>query len=132
MSEKTLYLLRGLPGAGKSTLAKTLSDAEDAFHFEADMYFDEDGVYIFEPTGLYAAHQWCLRNTEQFMLRGRNVVVSNTFTTDKELKPYLELAAKTGHRVVSLIVENRHGNVSVHDVPEETLAKMRARFTVKL
>lgn len=29
---KNLYLLRGIPGAGKSTLAKQLGDA----HFEAD------------------------------------------------------------------------------------------------
>ena len=33
---KELFLLRGLPGAGKSTLAKSLGGK----HIEADMYFE--------------------------------------------------------------------------------------------
>ena len=61
-----------------------------------------------------------------------NIVVSNTFTTEKELQPYLELAMKYDYKVVSLIVENRHGSQSIHNVPEETLVKMKNRFSIKL
>jgi hypothetical protein len=29
-------------------------------------------------------------------------------------------------------MENRHGGVNIHNVPEETLEKMRNRFEVKI
>jgi predicted kinase len=35
---KQLFLLRGLPGSGKSTIAKSLVN-KDYCHKEADMYF---------------------------------------------------------------------------------------------
>lgn len=39
-----LTLIRGLPGSGKTTLAKQLG----VLHVEADMYFMRDGRYQFE------------------------------------------------------------------------------------
>jgi predicted kinase len=88
--------------------------------------------YDFDASKLYQAHKQCQQYTEDAMNEGWNVVVSNTFTTEKELKPYLDLAVKYGYSVTSMIVENRHGNASIHDVPEETMQKMRNRFSVKL
>jgi hypothetical protein len=49
-------------------------------------------------------------------------------TSEKELAPYIELAQKYGYQIISLIVENRHGNKSVHDVPDETLDRMEVRL----
>ena len=44
---KTLYIVRGLPGSGKSTFAHTL----DCPVFEADMFFvNSEGVYNFDFT----------------------------------------------------------------------------------
>ena len=60
------------------------------------------------------------------------IVVCNTFSQEWEMKDYFDLASTYGYRVVSLIVENRHGSKNVHNVPEETLEKMRNRFEVKL
>ena len=130
---KTLYLIRGLPGAGKSTLAKTLVGNE-GFHFEADMYFyDKEGNYNFDVTKLHEAHQRCENNVNQIMNYGKStIVVSNTFTTEKEMKPYMFLAEHYNYKIVSLVVENRHGNKSIHDVPDETLDKMEKRFSLKL
>jgi predicted kinase len=127
---KKLFLLRGLPGAGKSTLAKSLGDAR---HFEADMYFiDEKGNYNFDATKLRSAHEWCRNNVENTMSFGKDVVVSNTFTQQWEMDAYYELAAKYGYTVFSLIVENRHGGVNTHNVPEDKLEQMKERFEVKL
>jgi len=51
-----LTLIRGLPGSGKSTLARKL----DAIHIEADQFFiQQNGVYLFNPKKLKAAHEWC-------------------------------------------------------------------------
>lgn len=129
---KHLYLIRGLPGSGKSTFAQDLAQNIGARHYEADMYFMSGGVYVFDVNLLHKAHQWCQNVTNLSMSIGKSVVVSNTFTTEKELKPYLDMAEQYGYRVTSMVIENRHGSKSVHDVPETTMDKMRNRFSVKL
>ena len=133
---KNLYLLRGIPGAGKSTLAKQLGDA----HFEADSYFMIDGEYQFDPTKLRKAHEWCQGQVELAMIQNHvtygldssDIVVSNTFTQEWELQPYYELAIKYGYYVTSIIVENRHGGTNKHGVPEDKLQQMKNRFQIKL
>lgn len=98
------------------------------------MYFyDDNGNYNFDADKLYDAHRWCYTNTNHVMsLQKSDVIVSNTFTTEKELKQYLELAETWNYKVVSLVVENRHGGKSIHNVPDKTLEKMEKRFSVKL
>jgi predicted kinase len=137
---KELFLLRGLPGSGKSTLAESLGGT----HLEADMYFMTDGGYQFDVTRLKDAHQWCQDSVKEAMTWDEHpeieflsagvskIVVSNTFTQEWEMKPYFELAEKYGYRVYSLIVENRHGGVNEHGVPEDKLEIMKNRFEMKL
>jgi 50S ribosomal subunit-associated GTPase HflX len=60
------------------------------------------------------------------------IVVSNTFTQEWEMKEYYKLAEKYGYKVFSVIMENRHGGVNEHGVPEEKLQAMRDRFEIKL
>jgi hypothetical protein len=48
------------------------------------------------------------------------------------MQPYFDLAEKYGYRVYSLIVENRHGGVNEHGVPEEKLVQMKKRFEIQL
>jgi hypothetical protein len=62
----------------------------------------------------------------------KKIIVSNTFTQEWEMQPYFDLAEKYGYRVYSLVVENRHGGVNEHGVPQETLDKMKNRFEIKL
>lgn len=129
--EKVLIILRGLPGAGKTSFAKMMWP--EAVICEADQFFSMSGEYKFDATKLKEAHEWCREVVRHLMNNGKpQVVVSNTSTTEKEIQPYLDLAKEFGYRVVSLIVENRHGNSNVHGVPKETLEKMKNRFEVKL
>lgn len=124
-----LYLLRGLPGAGKSTIGQNLKTV----NFEADQYFMKDGQYKFDPTKLRDAHEWCQNRVERCMVEGiRDISVSNTFTQEWEMENYTNLANQYGYRVTSFIVENRHGGVNVHGVPEDKLQMMKDRFEFKL
>jgi predicted kinase len=118
-----LVIVRGIPGSGKSTYAKTLG----YLNYEADQYFiDPEGNYLFDATKLYQAHRWCQEKTRSALSDGLSVVVSNTFTTRKEMKDYLEMAYELHIpvRVVKVL-----GNFqNVHGVPEEALERMRNRW----
>ena len=144
---KTLFIVRGLPwlGSGKTTAAETLAWNLDHANgpvcnykvHSADDYFYEQGenkgVYEFSREKLGKAHAQCKFRVTADMKKGlTKVFVANTFTTEKELNPYFELAKEYNYRVISLIVENRHGNSSIHNVPEESMHAMEKRFTVKL
>lgn len=131
---KELFILRGAPGAGKSTIAKLLVGEKDYCHREADQYFvDEDGDYEFDPSKIKDAHGWC-RGEIEFVMKNNHspVVVSNTFTQEWEMEAYFDLAKKYGYRVHSIVVENRHGGVNEHGVPADKLEQMKNRFEIKL
>jgi predicted kinase len=131
---KELFLLRGLPGAGKSTMAKSLGGE----FVEADRYFMKYGNYEFDATKLGEAHAWCREQVKNWMevdnagYGVNRIVVANTFTQDWEMKPYYDLAKEYGYMVFSIVVENRHGGKNVHNVPDEAIDRMRKRFEIYL
>lgn len=116
-----LVLIRGLPGSGKSTMAKVLSQVGYE-HFEADMFFEQDGRYQFDSTRIKEAHAWCRRHTQAALARGARVVVANTFTRLNEMEPYFSMTSNI--RVIEAV--GRWQNV--HGVPEEKLLAMAARW----
>lgn len=158
---KTLFLIRGISGSGKSTTANLLSENGRYPVLSADMYFeDSDGNYNWNPSKLKDAHEWCKCQVEGLMRDGNKVVefptiisttiaskngyrsvgykffnkifVANTFTQEWEMEDYFELAEEYGYQVVSLIVENRHGNKNIHNVPDEKVQQMKERFQIQL
>ncbi len=127
---KNLFIIRGIPGSGKSTLADALNVQ---LRVAADDYFMEDGEYKWDSGKIGLAHSWCKGVVRIAMQNSvSDIAVHNTFTTEKEMLPYIEMAREFGFKVTTLIVENRHGNSSIHDVPEDTIEKMKMRFDVKL
>lgn len=130
-----LYLVRGLPGSGKSTFAKTLAEVLDAPHFEHDAYlYTPEGAYVWTPGRMAYAYRACLKDTEEAMIGWvhPDVIVSNVFPTAKSMKNYKKLAETHGYDVTYIVIENRRGGMNIHDVPEEALDGMRSSFQVKL
>lgn len=92
-----------------------------------------EGVYHFDINYLGAAHMACKDNVLDSMKKNvETIIVHNTNTTYKEMKDYFLLAHEYDYKVISLIVENRHGSANIHSVPVETLIKMKGRFDVRL
>jgi adenylate kinase family enzyme len=130
---KNIYLIRGCPGSGKTTVAETLAFMLGAPVYSADQYFESAAGYKFDMSKIGNAHASCQTKTEKAMeLEYPHIFVANTFTREKEMKVYFELAETYGYRIFSLIVENKHNGKNVHNVPKETLDAMKARFQITL
>ena len=121
-----LYIIRGLPGSGKSTFAVTLYDHE-TFHFEADDYFVLNGEYQYDRRLIGAAHDWCFSKTVLQLRRGNDVIVSNTFTQMWELERYLSIPTILDN-ITMAVIEMRTQYQNIHGVPEDVLERMAGRW----
>lgn len=119
-----LVLIRGIPGSGKTTLARAMAGFE---HFEADMFFEgPDGSYNYDRAKIRDAHDWCKRKTREALLKGRRVVVCNTFRQFREMEPYFAMAKAVG--IETQVLEATGQWQNIHGVPDEMVERMRQRW----
>ena len=134
---KVLYIVRGLSGSGKSSIAKEIvndiGDEESRTFikdfYSADDYFtDKYGNYNFDPNKLKEAHEQCQKNVELAMQRDwvRKIAVANTFSQKWEAEPYFKLAKKHDFNPFVLECQNDFGNI--HGVPQESINAMKERW----
>jgi|TARA_B110000495_G_C22967450_1_gene567523 predicted kinase len=121
---KTLYIVRGLPGSGKSSLAKKVTEAV----YSADDFFtNKKGEYNFNVKLLGKAHEWCWGKVRDAMYIGvQAVAVANTFTQGWEAEKYYQIAEEYGYSVFVIECQNDFGNV--HDVPQKSIDAMKERW----
>lgn len=133
--QNSLILLRGLPGAGKSTLATVLSENNTYPIFSVDDYFTDEitGEYLFNFSDNHLAYKQCEELSRDAMKQSiPKVFLHNTFTMDWELEPYFKLAAEFNYALFVVTVENYHTNKNTHGVSDEQLQKMAEKYKVKL
>jgi len=100
-----MFVMRGLPGCGKSTIVKTLLEVfPKGRACSADDYFIEDGVYKFDRTKLKEAHAYSQNKAQDLCQKLTNpVIIDNTHVKRWEMGPYFKAAAN--HRYNVIIVE---------------------------
>lgn len=134
-TNNSLILLRGLPGSGKTTLAKVLSQNNTYPVFSVDDFFTNEltGEYIFNFKDNHLAYKQCEELTEDAMKQQiPKIFVHNTFTLDWELEPFFKLASKFNYMLFVVTVENYHRNKNTHEVSDDQLQKMAEKYKVKL
>ncbi|XP_063096716.1 NEDD4-binding protein 2 isoform X2 [Cavia porcellus] len=97
-----LVLLRGLPGSGKSFLARTLQqDNPTGIILSTDDYFYINGQYQFDVKYLEEAHEWNHnRAKEAFEKKISPIIIDNTNLQAWEMKPYVILSQKHKYKVL--------------------------------
>lgn len=132
------YILRGLSGTGKSTLAKTLGN--EGSIFSTDDLFMVDGEYQFDPSKLGEYHAENLRLATEFMERFAPhttpaiCVIDNTNTQHWEYEKYVEAAKENGFMVQIISVDWKREDIPLyaernsHGVPEEAIQRMADRW----
>ena len=126
---KVLYIVRGLSGSGKSSIASELVNPIWDSESEA---FIKEGRYNFDPNKLKEAHEECQKNVELAMQRDnvRKIAVANTFSQAWEAEPYFKLAEKHDYHPFVLECQNDFGNI--HDVPQKSIDMMKERWEDRL
>lgn len=133
--EKSLILLRGLPGAGKSRLAKLLSENGKYPVFSVDDYFTDSKTqeYNFDYKKIISR----INTAKTVFEKKRNLeplkfFSDNTFTLSWEMEPYFQIASEFGYTIFVVTVENYHNGKNVHSIDDESLKKMASKYKVRL
>ncbi|NWS46282.1 N4BP2 protein, partial [Probosciger aterrimus] len=134
---QVLVLLRGVPGSGKSYLARTLlEDNPGGVILSTDDYFYKHGQYQFDPNCLGEAHDWSRKRAkEAFEMRISPIIIDNTNIQAWEMKPYVTLAQQFKYKVVfrepgtwwkfkPKELERRN----IHGVSKEKIKRMLERY----
>ena len=135
-----VYIMVGLPGSGKSTIAKgiaaqAMAHSHDAIIHSTDNYFMDNGTYRFNRDHLGRNHK---RNQEAFKKSVRDrvhtIIVDNTNLVPKDRRVYAEYAKIGKFRVVYIVV-GTFGEEAVvkcfadntHNVPLDAINRMAMR-----
>ena len=126
---KTVVIMRGLPGAGKSTFAELLDPTWCATVSADDYMCDRMGNYKFDPTRLDECHAKCQDDFRDLI--GNNVplvIVDNTNLSHEERWFYTREATMHGYRVHLVTVEEDTPRDNIHGVPTHVIDRMRAKM----
>ena len=129
---KRIILMRGIPGSGKSFLAEQIN--QNGTFSTDSFWYDEAGVYRFEPAKLSKAHEWNRAQVERMLDRFDHgtYIVDNTNINRRDMKPYFDLAVKYGAEISNLqvdkplqtCIDRNAARSQDRRVPEETICRM--------
>lgn len=119
-----ITIMQGIPGSGKSTIAKKLLQMDPNAEIASadDFFVQENGSYIFDITKLGEAHRKCQEKVRKFLEDNKNVIIDNTNIKKKDVKIYLDMAKEFGAEVQVIRVKSNFK--SVHNVPQEVIDRM--------
>lgn len=111
---KILYLMQGVPGSGKTTVAKMIREHHNALGdstalISTDSFrFDDEGVYIFDAADNARYHKMAQKECiEEMANRDTNIIIiDNTNIQEWQAHPYLVMAEIYGYLVQVISVDS--------------------------
>lgn len=140
--DKTLFILRGVPGSGKDSLITNLVQNSLTTHGKdkvriccTDDYFinPKTGEYEFDITKLVEYHERCFYSCQEAMVETENknavpfIFLNNTNIKEEHIKPYRELAERYEYTVMELFPSDMFDLLNEND-PEKIEAFLK-QFT---
>ena len=100
----TCYIMRGLPGSGKSHKARQIQKANlrisPCVIVSADMYYEnERGEYNYNAKEIGNAHLYCMKAFCSVLAEGKSVIVDNCNVTRRDFAFYMRTAFDMGYNV---------------------------------
>lgn len=138
--KKITYIMRGVPGSGKSTIALSLAYGKEEIYdscgkvVSADDFFMRNGKYEYSPKDIGTAHSYCKAN---FLIAAKEgvtpIVVDNTNIKRADFEWYERTAAAEGYEVIIVEVKTRLtpeqlAERNTHGVPALKIASMMQNF----
>ncbi|XP_069357904.1 NEDD4-binding protein 2-like isoform X2 [Maniola hyperantus] len=141
---RTLIIMRGLPGSGKTYLAKKIIDAiyyTTHKHYQihilsTDDYFMRNGVYMYDKRRIFEAHEWNKGRAIKAMKEGLSpIIIDNTNVEIWEMEFYVVKGVNNGY-IIEVVEPNTPWARNVyqlfkrnsHNVPVVTLRKKLDSF----
>ncbi|XP_019408428.1 PREDICTED: NEDD4-binding protein 2 [Crocodylus porosus] len=134
---QVLVLLRGVPGSGKSFLARNLlEDNPGGIILSTDDYFYKNEQYQYDANCLGEAHEWNKIQAKKAFEKGVSpIIIDNTNIQAWEMKPYIALAQQYKYKVMfrepdtwwkfkPKELERRN----IHGVSKEKIKRMLERY----
>lgn len=130
IEKKVLFIMRGIQGSGKSTIANNLGNI-----CSADDYFK---TIKFSPELLKNAHNYCYDKARKYMEDNTDkIVIDNTNSRISEYNKYIELALEFSYKIVILEIycpDRKHVKIfssrSIHDIDYKTALKLYIRWEI--
>lgn len=133
-----VVILRGIPGAGKSTKAKALLNESKVGGMicSTDNFFIVNGHYKFDATKLGINHGKCFAQfTEALGWKVPLVILDNTNIKRKDFAHYVTAAKNAGYEVEEIVVGSFDDEFiklcdqrNVHGVPVRNIERMARTF----
>ena len=141
-NNRVVFVMRGLPGSGKSSIVKVLSKIyknNQPIMCSADTYFvNENGDYVWNKAFLKDAHEASQNLMKSSVQEGRPlIVVDNTNVEFWEMRPYFSSAQNGPYTYYVIVVEPKTpwkldfrelAQKNSHGVDKNTLKKKSEKF----
>ena len=130
---KFCFIMRGIPGSGKSTVAKKLKGEDGVIHSADALFLNENGDYVFNRNKLKFNHEQNFDDFKSSIKNGQEkVIVDNTNITEREYKRYAEYAQEHGYIVSYVVMPHIPAKVAaernLHQCSEEIIVNMLRKW----